>query len=166
MVAQSVFIVSCSGPPSPFVLTVQAGHALTQLGLMAHLCGVLSFNAEAAAPARAAALSAITALCATQPQSQVNLFRYGGLNAVLTTLLQQHSRSGGELLAAVTLLARVLAPMPEVRAIVADVRGFEVLAQLHRDATAPALQSATVTAIAKLTFRCVPRHVAHEVFWL
>jgi hypothetical protein len=142
--------LSCNQPQC-----LQAGHTLTQLGLMAHLCGVLSNAAPAAHAARTAALSAITSLCSHQSQAQINFLHYGGINAVLQTLLQA-DRADDEILAAVTLLEHVLAPMHECRDIMEKVRGMEVLAQLHREAAhrgSDALMHSTVMALAKLTFR-------------
>ena len=102
---------------------------LTQLGLMAHLCGALTNAAPAAKPVRTAALAAITSLCSHQSQSQINFFQYGGVNTLLQTLLQAE-RSDDEVLAALTLLERVLAPIPDCRDIMDSARGMEVLAQV------------------------------------
>ena len=125
---------------------------------MAHLCGMLSRPDDEARPARTAALAAITSLCAHQRQSQLNFFQYGGVNAVLETLLQPE-RDDAEVLAAATLVERILAPMQECRDIMEKVRGIEVLAQVHREAEEhgqPAVRKASLRALAQLTFRCVP----------
>jgi hypothetical protein len=136
--------------------TLQDGHVLTQLGLMAHLCGVLSDTAPAVRPARTTALAAIAALCAHQPQAQANFFQYGGVNTLLATLLQPE-HADEEARGALTLFETVLAPLPECRDIMESARGMEVLAQVHRDAEAKgdeALRRSTVMVLAQLTFRC------------
>lgn len=122
---------------------------------MAHLCGMLARPGDEARAARTAALAAITALCANQRQSQLNLFQYGGVNTLLQTLLQPE-RGDAEVLAAATLVERILAPMQECRDIMEGVRGIEVLAQVHREAEErgqAALRTASLRALAQLTFR-------------
>jgi hypothetical protein len=139
---------------------VQIGHKLTALGLMAHLCGMLSNPADDARPARIASLAAITSLCANQRQSQLNFFQYGGLNTVLQTFLQTE-HDGAEMLATMKLVERVLAPMHECRNLIENIRGIEVLTQVHREAESrdqTALCDATVRALAQLTYQCALSH--------
>lgn len=139
---------------------VQVGRKLTELGLMAHLCGMLSNPANDARAARTASLAAITDLCANQRQSQLNFFQYGGVNTVLQTLLQ-NEHDDTEMLAAVKLVERVLSPMQECRDLMESIRGIEVLTQVHREAEnrgQTALCDASARALAQLTYQCVLSH--------
>lgn len=135
-------------------VALQAGHALTQLGLMAHLTGILAKESNSSLPARTAALAAITSLCLHQRQAQLNFFQYGGVSTLLQAMLQEDRCADDETAAALVLFEGVLAPMPECRDIMESVRGMEVLAQVHRDAPDGALRARTVTVLAQLTYRC------------
>lgn len=98
---------------------------------MPHFVSILTDTSNAAAPARSAALVAITALCASWPVARDDFFSCGGASTVLHTLLQPE-RGPSEARASVQLLATVAAASEECREIMSEngVMGIEVLVQV------------------------------------
>jgi hypothetical protein len=128
---------------------------------MGHFVGILTDATTDAAPARSAALAAISALCACWPQAVVDFFFYGGVSTAIQMLLQPE-RDMQEARAAVRLLQTVAQAAPEeCREIMGEngAMGVEVLAQVHRDAEAAheaELAAGAVQVLAMLTFECAP----------
>lgn len=110
---------------------MQTARAFERHHLMPHFVSILTDTSNAAAPARSAALAAITALCASWPAARDDFFHCGGVSTVLHTLLQPE-RGPEEARASVELLSTVAAASEECREIMSEngVMGIEVLVQV------------------------------------
>lgn len=113
------------------LFAMQPARAFEHRYLMPHFVSILTDTSTAAAPARSAALEAITALCASWAAARDHFFTCGGASTVLHTLLQPE-RGPQEARASVQLLATVAAASEECREIMSEngVMGIEVLVQV------------------------------------
>jgi hypothetical protein len=131
LIARSHHLHELNSVKTVYDLPVQVAGAFEHRNLMPHFVSILTDTSSAAAPARRAALAAITALCASSASARNEFFLFGGVSILLHTLLQPE-RGPVEALASVELLQTVTAASEECRDIMSEdgVMGIEVLVQV------------------------------------